>query len=194
MPAYKTTPFFSEVIDGGAITCDLPADWTDVSEIRQVPDEQEVYIGPGDDDPCFVMEILEYQDSIPDEAAARFFFEDLAQANESTETSFVEQVVVPPDNGSQPPLLMFAGVGVQRFTKARNRTLNGNGTNLQSNSKPIDAQIELCVVRLQHVETDLLMTLSRKKASLNADVKILSEEFEKIISTFQILDWDLFGS
>jgi len=39
MPEYINTPLF-----GGAITCDLPAKFADVSKLRQVPDNQEVWI------------------------------------------------------------------------------------------------------------------------------------------------------
>ncbi|KAK7744335.1 hypothetical protein SLS62_010239 [Diatrype stigma] len=39
MATYKTTPLF-----GGALVCDLPASFADVSTLRQVPDNQEVYI------------------------------------------------------------------------------------------------------------------------------------------------------
>lgn len=39
MTNYKTTPLF-----GGAIVCDLPEHFADVSRLRQVPDHQEVYI------------------------------------------------------------------------------------------------------------------------------------------------------
>ncbi|KAK0725300.1 hypothetical protein B0H67DRAFT_641743 [Lasiosphaeris hirsuta] len=39
MSHYKSTPLF-----GGAIECDLPDKFADVSTLRQVPDNQEVYI------------------------------------------------------------------------------------------------------------------------------------------------------
>ncbi|KAI0127972.1 hypothetical protein BJ170DRAFT_397191 [Xylariales sp. AK1849] len=39
MASYKSTPLF-----GGALVCDLPASFADVSKLRQVPDNQEVYI------------------------------------------------------------------------------------------------------------------------------------------------------
>lgn len=39
MTSYKSTPLF-----GGAIVCDLPEHFADVSRLRQVPDNQEVYI------------------------------------------------------------------------------------------------------------------------------------------------------
>ncbi|KAI0443050.1 hypothetical protein F4803DRAFT_516662 [Xylaria telfairii] len=39
MATYQTTPLF-----GGALVCDLPTKFADVSQLRQVPDNQEVYI------------------------------------------------------------------------------------------------------------------------------------------------------
>ncbi|KAI2471156.1 Mog1p/PsbP-like protein [Annulohypoxylon bovei var. microspora] len=39
MTSYKSTPLY-----GGALICDLPSSFADVSAIRQVPDNQEVYI------------------------------------------------------------------------------------------------------------------------------------------------------
>lgn len=39
MAGYKSTPLF-----GGALVCDLPEKFADVSTLRQVPDNQEVYI------------------------------------------------------------------------------------------------------------------------------------------------------
>lgn len=39
MPEFISTPLF-----GGAIVCDLPSNFADVSKLRQVPDNQEVYI------------------------------------------------------------------------------------------------------------------------------------------------------
>ena len=191
MTAFKTTPFYSEFIDCGAITCDLPIGWKDVSEIRQVPDHQEVYVGPGDDDPCFIIEILEYQDSVPDAEAAKYFFEDLASSNGSSKTSFYDHPPVAPADGLA-PLNMFVGVGMQRFCRGRDR--NGNIGNPQPSQDDVDVEIELCVVRLRNVETDLLLTMSRTKGQFAADTKELSEEFRRVLSTIQILDWDLFGA
>ena len=39
MPQFRNTPLF-----GGAIVCDLPEKFADVSKLRQVPDNQEVWI------------------------------------------------------------------------------------------------------------------------------------------------------
>ena len=87
---------------------------------------------------------------------------------------------------------MFVGVGMQRFGRGRDR--NGNVGNPQPNQDDVDVEIELCVVRLRHVETDLLLTMSRTKGRFAADTQQLSEEFRRVLSTIQILDWDLFGA
>jgi len=62
---------------GGAITSNLPTDWKDLSDARQIPDNQE----------CFqdsfvtarpqllVIEILERQEQVDDRDAASFFFQ-----------------------------------------------------------------------------------------------------------------------
>jgi hypothetical protein len=175
-----TSPFTTTPLYGGAITADIPTAWKDVSDIRQVPDHQEVYIGPGEDEPCFVTEILEHQTTVSDETAATYFFEDLVEANGSTHTSFSSQTV-------SSPLSIFAGIGMQRMAKGRDRDVDGNP---RPHQQVVDAQIELCVVRMPQVQTDLLLTLSRTKSSSDAQ---LSEEFRRVLSTLKIHDWGLFG-
>ena len=49
---------------GGAITCLFPAEFEDISSIRQVPDHQEVYVHRGFDS-SFIVEVLEYVQDKP---------------------------------------------------------------------------------------------------------------------------------
>ncbi|GAA5937764.1 hypothetical protein JCM1841_004779 [Sporobolomyces salmonicolor] len=69
---------------GGAISCSLPANFVDASDLRQVPDTQEVFLAP-DSDLSLIAEILELvkDDAAADslEAAARFHFSALAHDN-----------------------------------------------------------------------------------------------------------------
>ena len=83
---------------GGALSIAIPINWRDVSDIRQVPDHQEVFQDCSAFSPllskdgsgqsitkgtggCLIIEILERQEEVKDENAAAFFFQDLAQAN-----------------------------------------------------------------------------------------------------------------
>ena len=68
-PTYKLAPLF-----GGAITASIPATYTDVSAIRQVPDHQEVWLD-SEGFTSIVVEILERVEK-PDLEALKFHLED----------------------------------------------------------------------------------------------------------------------
>jgi Ran-interacting Mog1 protein len=67
---------------GSAIACRLPEHWQDVSNVRQVPDHQECWRDVSvPNGAMFVMEILDRQESFMNLDAAKYFFDDLAEAN-----------------------------------------------------------------------------------------------------------------
>lgn len=94
---------------GGAIQASVPKNWVNISEIRQVPDHQEVFHNmefslssqsknnknnnresksdteskPGQ---VLVFEILQYDEDVNDQNAPSFFFDDLADVNSSPST------------------------------------------------------------------------------------------------------------
>jgi len=63
----------------------MPPVWRDVSQVRQVPDHQEVWQGEkvegGVGGSCLVVEMLALEDDVPDADASGYFFNDLADAN-----------------------------------------------------------------------------------------------------------------
>ncbi|XP_028840172.1 ran guanine nucleotide release factor isoform X2 [Denticeps clupeoides] len=65
---------------GGALSACVPHGAQDVSELRQVPDNQEVFAHRHTDQ-SIVVELLEHQGHVEDEGAARYHFEDLAESN-----------------------------------------------------------------------------------------------------------------
>ncbi|KAK3706422.1 hypothetical protein QZH41_018636 [Actinostola sp. cb2023] len=70
---------------GGAMRALIPSEAKDVSEVRQVPDNQEVFCHPTIDQSIMV-DILEYQTQVQNENAAKYHFEDIASCNESLGT------------------------------------------------------------------------------------------------------------
>lgn len=66
------TPLF-----GGAISMLIPTTFDDVSNFREVPDHQEVYLS-GETNASMVIELMNYDDSVSDEKAASHYFHDLA--------------------------------------------------------------------------------------------------------------------
>jgi hypothetical protein len=182
--AFTTTPLY-----GGAIVCEVPSSWKDVSDMRQVPDHQEVLLGPAPEEPSLVIEILDHQASISNETAAKYFFDDLAEANgcSLTDGSSTSFAAIKNSSAATSSLAMFTGIGMQRVAKGRDKDLAGNLRVLPI----IDVEIELCVIRLPQVTTDLLVTLSRTKSAPAATE--FSDEFQRILATLQIRDWSLFG-
>ncbi|PHJ25340.1 ran-interacting mog1 protein, partial [Cystoisospora suis] len=81
---------------GGAMTVQLPDTFKDVSALRQVPDNQEVFMDMSRDQ-SLVIEIVEHQTNIADGDAARFFFCDLAKENGALETDTPTASVVRSD-------------------------------------------------------------------------------------------------
>ncbi|GAP85207.1 putative ran-interacting mog1 protein [Rosellinia necatrix] len=61
MTEYQSTPLF-----GGALFCDLPTNFADVSQLRQVPDNQEVYI----DKDGFTSIIVEINERVGEEGSS----------------------------------------------------------------------------------------------------------------------------
>ncbi|XP_062505706.1 ran guanine nucleotide release factor-like isoform X2 [Corticium candelabrum] len=65
---------------GGALSCVLPPGAKDVSEIRQVPDNQEVFVHE-ETDQSVIIELLEYDGTLRGKQAVRYHFEQLAHSN-----------------------------------------------------------------------------------------------------------------
>jgi hypothetical protein len=173
---------------GGAITCEVPSDWRDVSDVRQVPDHQEVYQDfSSARDACLIIEILGQEDGIEGEPA-KFFFDDLVEANGSVESHFSatnEDLIRNPP----PDCTMSAGVGIQKMHRGRDADYAGNPRELKFDY----VTIELCVVRLQTFRADLLVTLSTTMPGRTETQNGFSDDFRRILATLSIRDFGIFG-
>ena len=77
---------------GGALVCDLPSRFTDISDFRQLPDTQEVFADAVTDQ-SIIVEILEMADESEANTAAEFHFRSLANDNDALESSIESPVV-----------------------------------------------------------------------------------------------------
>ncbi|KZT44161.1 Mog1p/PsbP-like protein [Sistotremastrum suecicum HHB10207 ss-3] len=106
---------------GGAITIVYPPNLIDVSEIRQVPDTQEVFVA-ADSDVSFIVEVLERVDPPSPNEAVRHVFDALAHDN-SAVFSEVLNVTLPEQgasslkNGTPTPILLSGVQHVQKFNR-----------------------------------------------------------------------------
>ena len=69
----KNTKYPVKGLYGGAMSIVVPKRFRDVSDFRPVPDSQEVFTCL-DTSETLIVEIMEYQNDVSDEKAAKFFF------------------------------------------------------------------------------------------------------------------------
>ncbi|KAM3821845.1 ran guanine nucleotide release factor [Vipera latastei] len=178
---------------GGAFSARLPPGSLDISEMRQVPDNQEVFVHPSTDQ-SIIVELLEYQAGVADENAARFHFEDIAGNSANSEILSQTQFA--------PALLAFEGcssswqlVGHQQVAKFNEEAKN-------------DVSVHLVLLRLPQYGTDLLVTFNdptwinplSTSAAQSTEVPLaLSqppwtvEHFHAFVCSLRLLDPGLFG-
>ena len=180
---------------GGAIQACLPVGFRDLSVVRQVPDEQECWHEPESDE-LFVMECLELDASRDIQAAAENYWSDLCITNESSQQDIASfSFAVRPDAVRRLPdsAIVGCGVGNQRVKMGRAVMDYADGSEHQQEERNV--RVELCVIRLPPVKTDLLLTLSTPRSTMarRDDGSAPSAAFAVILSTLQITDWSLFG-
>ncbi|KAM0792205.1 hypothetical protein ACM66B_004901 [Microbotryomycetes sp. NB124-2] len=188
---------------GGAIQADYPDDLTDASDLRQVPDTQEVYLS-NESDLSIILEVLELVtdngagDDI--ETGIRFLFESLAHDNGALSSSIVtvSSSLSSPPTTSQPSVQGPA-------------TLIGHQTVSKFNLPPGQAdKVQLCVAlwRLPSKNADLVLcvnmplgkavqqtTTNRVNGQDDAQDMARSAQavFEQIVKTLEIKDFGLFA-
>ncbi|KAL3646450.1 hypothetical protein CASFOL_011630 [Castilleja foliolosa] len=75
---------------GGAIVSNFPLRFEDVSNIRQVPDHQEVFVDPTRDE-SLIFELLDLKTDVADHGSATWFLQDLANEQDAEGTMVLEQ-------------------------------------------------------------------------------------------------------
>ncbi|KAH7340344.1 hypothetical protein B0J17DRAFT_651023 [Rhizoctonia solani] len=171
---------------GGAITVQLPAGLTDASDLRQVPDTQEVFLAT-DSDVSVVFEILERVAPDDPVEVAKFHFDSLSHDNEAV-SSTVEIVNIPtqqPDSTS--PVKLSVLQGTQLVPKF-NRT------------HPDTVKILLAVYRVVEKGVDLVLTFNvpvqTEKAGSAVDAegaKRWLDAYEAAVPSLKIIDFGLFA-
>lgn len=187
---------------GGAIVSIFPQRFQDVSNVRQVPDHQEVFVDPARDE-SLIFELLDLKTDVPDQGSAAWFLQDLANEQDAEGTMVLEQSGVIQADGLQfentLPIITTA-VGQMAISKGK------QGREAQNIVK-----VYLANLRLKEVSTDVLITayepmlinpLSESAAAVGAGLAIpaiqsgclpMAEVFRSAVSSFKVNDWSLFG-
>ncbi|KAI1371908.1 Mog1p/PsbP-like protein [Hypoxylon crocopeplum] len=200
MASYKSTPLF-----GGALVCDLPANFADVSTIRQVPDNQEVYI----DKDGFTSIIFDINERVGGPGSS-------AEIDGRALTTHLQELVGDDIEGvkvwnTTPTLFTRLDEDVPAYTliathtppadlgKAKGEEKGGHSTDFTA--------IILTLVRLEREKTDLLITTNvphirgeydeeEVDLQLGKQGKLIGDAVDyasKIWETFKVKDWNLFS-
>ena len=215
---YKTRELY-----GGAITVDFPTDAVDSSDLRQIPDHQEVFLRPKNLT-SFIFEINEYQtqetvanlvetqgedpnSSIPiqDAAAATYHLHDIVQEPDHLSEAGIDTKAINLTRDSLskfPAYLSTATIitpEIDRSAAATSTLPVSWQSNPQQTMQQTKAQQLL--VRLQQHEVDLCVRIdvplkefeTVQSEAALTEVAVADQIMERIISSLDVKDFALFG-
>ncbi|XP_066578733.1 ran guanine nucleotide release factor [Amia ocellicauda] len=179
---------------GGALSAVLPHSARDISELREIPDNQEVFAHRHSDQ-SIIVELLEHQGHVPDSQAARFHFQDVAGSNEA---GGAEVRSVEPLSGAQLSLPACSSAwllsGTQLVSKFNEEAQN-------------TVDVYLGLFRLPQHDTDILVTFNdpvqisplssssstAEEAPSSPSAPWTPEDFRLLLHTLCLLDPGVFG-
>ncbi|KAI9822890.1 MAG: hypothetical protein M1832_002915 [Thelocarpon impressellum] len=181
---------------GGAITVDLPTNFADVSDIRQVPDNQEVYLAR-DGLTSIIFDLTERvaaADAATDEEALTFQLKDVVDNRDEIKIYSLCPSHLAHNPTSAPVHYAFATATPPRELAPDVRT-------------PVFTALLVAIVRLEAQATDLVITVNvpHVRDSYDEDEVDLSmgrsgpliddakHIHETVMETLEIKDWGLFG-
>jgi len=168
---------------GGAIVFDIPPECIDVSDFRQVPDTQEVFLYP-ESGISVVVEVL--QRVAPDDIveAAKSHFDALADDNSAESCSVESITTIPNGRGDRTPSPIV---------------LKGNQLVTKSKSTVPDAIcVLLAVFRVESKNVDLVLSMNIPLQTVegkidDAEHKRAQDDFKIAVKSLNILNFDLFA-
>lgn len=188
---------------GGAVISTFPLRFQDVSNIRQVPDHQEVFVDPARDE-SLIFELLDVKHDVGDNRSAAWFLQDLATEQDAEGSMVLEQSGVIDAPGlcyGNIPSVITTAVGQMAISKGR-----------QGREAQNIVRVYLANIRLKGVGTDALICayepilinpLSESASSVGSGFATLasqsgfmpmSEVFKLAVSSFKVYDWSVFSA
>nr|XP_046248639.1 ran guanine nucleotide release factor [Scatophagus argus]XP_046248640.1 ran guanine nucleotide release factor [Scatophagus argus] len=186
--AAQTHPLF-----GGALSAVLPYTATDISELREIPDNQEVFVHTNTDQ-SLIVELVEYQGQVADQDAARYHFEDIAGSNKALGPGAFEVTSVMPLSKSELSLSDCSSAWMLTGTQCVSK-FNEEARNIVT--------LHLGLFRLPQFSTDVLITFNDPQrispdSSSAASAGTLREpwtmyDFQRLLQTLTLHNPGLFG-
>ncbi|GJP45580.1 hypothetical protein CLOM_g12584 [Closterium sp. NIES-68] len=165
---------------GGAIQADFPPRFEDVSNFRDVPNNQEVFADASRDE-SIVVELLEMKADVADADSSRWFLEDLMREQEAQAGSTVSK-------GRQGA----EALNVVRVYLANIRLRNVHTDVLITVNEPLfisDRSESAAAAGAAGVTQAAVQEASAGVLGATAGGQV----FQRLLSSFQVNDWGLFG-
>jgi hypothetical protein len=175
------TPLF-----GGALSASLPPSFSDLSAVRPVPDHQEVFSEAREGGAVLVVEVVEFQASVSDDAIARYLWEDLAECSGSATAQWRDMPAPPAGGGAllASPRCRAArcGVGVHAIAQG-------------GVESPQLTCVALCALRLPGMASEVVASAAVPAAGEGAGAAEARAEalLGALLPTLCVHDWGLFG-
>ncbi|KAM4628653.1 ran guanine nucleotide release factor [Polymixia lowei] len=179
---------------GGAISAIIPHSAKDISDLREIPDNQEVF-SHCHTDQSLIVELLEFQGQVEDQDAAKYHFEDIAGSNKATDPGAFEVTSVVPLPKSELSMSECSSAWILTGTQCVSKF------NEEARNK---VALHLGLFRLPQFSTDVLITFN-DPLSINPDsssatgIGTLSAEpwtvqdFHRLLQSLTLHDPGLFG-
>uniref|UniRef100_A0A8C5D5Q7 Ran guanine nucleotide release factor n=1 Tax=Gouania willdenowi TaxID=441366 RepID=A0A8C5D5Q7_GOUWI len=174
---------------GGALSAHVPHSSTDVSDLREIPDNQEVFAHTHTDQ-SLIIELLEYPGQVADQDAAKYHFEDIAGSNKAGSCEVMSVVCLSKADlclSECSSAWMLTGTQcVSKFSEEARNTV----------------RLHLGLFRLPQFSTDVLITfndpqsISPESSSASADTHHQPwtlEDFQNLLQTLTLHNPGLFG-
>ncbi|XP_051233962.1 ran guanine nucleotide release factor [Dicentrarchus labrax] len=183
----------SHPLFGGALSAVLPHSATDISELREIPDNQEVF-AHAHTDQSLIVELVEYQGQVADQDAARYHFEDIAGSNKALEPGAFEVTSVVPLPKSELCLADCSSAWMLTGTQCVSK-FNEEARNTVT--------LHLGLFRLPQFSTDVLITFNDPQ-SISPDSSSAAsagthrepwtvQDFQRLLQTLTLHNPELFG-
>ncbi|KAF9246585.1 hypothetical protein BU15DRAFT_39831 [Melanogaster broomeanus] len=176
---------------GGAIRAKLPINILDASDVRQVPDTQEVFLYTDVMGPFLVIEVLERVSEPDDMEAVKFHFKALAHDNDATTSTMQDPTVIPNRRGDQTPSPVVLR-GTQSISKFNRSTVDQVEilmalfrVQVQSGKKQRSADVVVSA-NIPRSSGGQVMVGEEKAAAIASD-------FNSLVESLCISDYDLFA-
>jgi len=176
---------------GGPIQCFIPDGFDDVSTVREIPDNQEVFTNPNIE-MSIIIELNEFVET-PNENAILLHFQELVDITQATDAQIVKveqlgQNDVPAFGSDIFKAAFYGTYKIAKYNEEAKNTVN----------------LYLALIRLPQVTTDVLISLNTAtqvnpmSSSASHVTGHMSPEqtmvlFKTILHSFRIVDWSLFG-